>query len=157
MREFRQGGGNRSGGRSSGFGGNRGGGFRGNDRGPVRMHKVICDECKKPCEVPFMPTAGKPVYCNACFGGKKEGGINSNYRTPAKIDFRDDVKKVTGEEIKKLLESMNSKLEQLIKNLDTSKAPAVKEVLEKVKAVVKKEEVKKVAVKKAVKKVSKKK
>jgi len=57
---------NRGGGRDGGFnrGGNRGGGF---DRGPREMHKAICAECKKECEVPFKPTEGKPVYCRECF------------------------------------------------------------------------------------------
>ncbi len=31
------------------------------------MHEIICDRCGKTCEVPFRPTAGKPVYCNDCF------------------------------------------------------------------------------------------
>lgn len=50
-------------------GGNRRGGFRNNnfDRGPREMHKAVCSECKKECEVPFKPTEGKPVYCQECF------------------------------------------------------------------------------------------
>jgi len=32
-----------------------------------KMHQVVCDRCKKNCEVPFKPTAGKPVYCSDCF------------------------------------------------------------------------------------------
>jgi len=48
--------------RSGGF--NRG--FSGNF-GPREMHKAVCDECKKECEVPFKPTEGKPVYCKECF------------------------------------------------------------------------------------------
>lgn len=60
-------GGNRGGGR---FGGNRGGGFR-RDFGPREMHKTVCSECKKECEVPFKPTEGKPVYCKECYAKKK--------------------------------------------------------------------------------------
>lgn len=48
--------------RNSGF--NRG--SRDNFR-PKEMHKAVCDECKKDCEVPFKPTEGKPVYCRDCF------------------------------------------------------------------------------------------
>ena len=44
-------------------GGNRG--FR--SFGPREMHKAVCSECKKECEVPFKPTEGKPVYCKDCF------------------------------------------------------------------------------------------
>lgn len=31
------------------------------------MHKAICSECNKECEVPFKPTEGKPVYCKECY------------------------------------------------------------------------------------------
>ena len=47
---------------------NRGGGF---DRGPREMHKAVCSECKKECEVPFKPTEGKPVFCKECFAKKR--------------------------------------------------------------------------------------
>jgi len=58
----RFGGGNKSGG---GF--NRGGGQGRFDRGPKELHKAICAECKRECQVPFKPTEGKPVYCRDCF------------------------------------------------------------------------------------------
>ena len=50
--------------------GNRGGGFR-RDFGPREMHKAVCSECKKECEVPFKPAEGKPVYCKECYMNKK--------------------------------------------------------------------------------------
>ena len=56
-----------------GDGGSRGG-FRGGFRdnfGPREMHKAVCSECKKECEVPFKPTEGKPVYCRDCYAKKK--------------------------------------------------------------------------------------
>lgn len=138
MGEFRHGGhgggfkgrGGFGGGRPSFGGGNRGG-FRGGDRGPVTMHKVICDECKKPCEVPFKPTAGKPVYCSACFGGKKDVGFNKtgpaqfrggDYKTPPRTDFGADVKKVSGEEIKKQIEVLNVKIDRLSKLIEELKS-----------------------------------
>lgn len=193
MGEFRSGGTNRFGGGHRGHGGGfagRGGGDRphfkksfGGDRnrGPVTMHKVICDECKKPCEVPFLPTAGKPVYCSVCFGGKREGGNDrggdrfakksfggSDYKTPPRTDFGNDVNKVSGSEIKKQIEVLNVKIDNLIKVIETlsgnkvtpfvtpvkSAAPEVK-VKEVVKAPVKVAPVTKA--KKAAKKVSKKK
>ena len=54
-------------------GGGRGGDRRGGRRfgGPREMHKAVCDECKKECEVPFKPTEGKPVYCKECYKKKK--------------------------------------------------------------------------------------
>ena len=40
---------------------------RRNFDGPREMHKAVCNDCKKECEVPFKPTEGKPVYCKECF------------------------------------------------------------------------------------------
>ncbi len=54
------------------FGGNRGGGFRRNNFGPREMHKAVCSECKKECEVPFKPAEGKPVYCKECYMKNKK-------------------------------------------------------------------------------------
>lgn len=52
------------------FGGRPRFGDRG-DRGPVEMHKAICDNCGKACEVPFRPTSGKPIFCSNCFENQK--------------------------------------------------------------------------------------
>lgn len=42
-----------------------GGGF---GRGPPReMHDAVCADCKKATQVPFKPSAGRPVYCRDCF------------------------------------------------------------------------------------------
>ena len=76
--------------RGGGFGGDRGGrpsfgarkpwenrGGGRDDRGPVMMHDAVCDECKRPCQVPFRPSGDKPIYCKDCFnkrGGGKEMG-----------------------------------------------------------------------------------
>ena len=54
----------------------RSGGF--GSRGPRRdakkeMHRAICDKCNKSCEVPFRPTAGKPIYCSECFKKENDG------------------------------------------------------------------------------------
>ncbi len=46
---------------------------RGSNRGPVEMHKAICDNCRRECEVPFRPTSGKPVYCSNCFENQRGG------------------------------------------------------------------------------------
>ena len=34
---------------------------------PREMHKVICADCGKECEVPFIPKEGRPVYCKECY------------------------------------------------------------------------------------------
>ncbi|UCC91698.1 MAG: DNA-directed RNA polymerase [Candidatus Aenigmatarchaeota archaeon] len=38
---------------------------------PREMHKTICSECGKECEVPFKPTEGRPVYCRDCLAKKR--------------------------------------------------------------------------------------
>jgi CxxC-x17-CxxC domain-containing protein len=37
------------------------------------MHKTICADCKKECEVPFRPSGDRPVYCRECFARRKAG------------------------------------------------------------------------------------
>ncbi len=63
------------GGDRGGFGGGRGGFSkpRGFERGgDMPTYKATCAECSKSCDVPFRPTSGKPVYCNDCFGAKRD-------------------------------------------------------------------------------------
>ena len=60
-------------------GGGGGGGMGGGDRGgsmssgPREFHDAICSSCGTPTQVPFRPTAGKPVYCRDCFQSSKSG------------------------------------------------------------------------------------
>ncbi len=58
---------------------NKGGKFGGHsfhDRDGDRpaLHKAICTDCGKPCEVPFKPMPGKPVFCSNCFKKDGDGG-----------------------------------------------------------------------------------
>ncbi|MBI5798031.1 DNA-directed RNA polymerase [Candidatus Woesearchaeota archaeon] len=63
-----------------GFGGgnrfNRGG-DGGSFGGPREMHKAVCSDCGKECEVPFKPSTGadgnpRPVYCRDCYQNHKK-------------------------------------------------------------------------------------
>jgi len=38
------------------------------------LHKAICADCNKECEVPFRPSQDRPVYCKDCFSKRKGGG-----------------------------------------------------------------------------------
>lgn len=38
------------------------------------LHKAICADCNKECEVPFRPSQDRPVYCRDCFSKRKGGG-----------------------------------------------------------------------------------
>jgi CxxC-x17-CxxC domain-containing protein len=57
------------------------------DRGPRerRMYKVICAECKKECEVPFMPKSGRPVYCKTCYADRRKNNA------PMKLPDREEL------------------------------------------------------------------
>lgn len=154
MGDFRRGGDKR-------FGGGGGGGFRGRDggrgrdrdRGPVTMHHAVCDQCGKDCEVPFRPSGDKPVYCNSCFGAKKESGDNrdrdnrssdkfsqksfDSYKAPVIMDLGGDVKKGNNDEIKKQLIMLNEKMERLIKAVSNTPNAYPAKTEQKVKTIVK--------------------
>ncbi|MCK5107518.1 MAG: DNA-directed RNA polymerase [Nanoarchaeota archaeon] len=58
------------------FNGERRGSFNNNrgprrDFGPKEMHKAVCADCGKECEVPFKPSEDRPVYCQECYRKKK--------------------------------------------------------------------------------------
>lgn len=63
--------------RQPGYGGSRYGERRGYQRrrvsygGSREMHKAICADCGKECEVPFKPTQSRPVYCRDCFAKRR--------------------------------------------------------------------------------------
>ena len=42
-------------------------GYRNFDRPPRTMTKAVCSDCGQECEVPFVPTEGRPVYCRTCW------------------------------------------------------------------------------------------
>jgi CxxC-x17-CxxC domain-containing protein len=114
------------------------------------MHKAVCDECGKDCEVPFKPSGGKPIYCSNCFEGKdaSRGPRRPRRRGPRRessFGRRDN----SGKQLLEQIKSVNAKLDRILKLLESGS---------KKKPVAKKPEVKKVpkqeASKKNVKKVS---
>jgi CxxC-x17-CxxC domain-containing protein len=48
------------------------------------LFSAVCSECGKETQVPFKPTAGKPVYCRDCF--QKRGTRTTGRRSPAYLD-----------------------------------------------------------------------
>lgn len=152
-------GGNGGGGRPS-FGGGRGG-----DRGPVSMHKAVCDECKNNCEVPFRPSSDKPVYCNDCFGSKRGNEAprrEFNDRAPRREfndrpaqSFSKPVSSPSNDDTKKQLAEISAKLDRLasaIERLAQAKAE-VKPIAKVAVVSAPKVEAKKVVVAKPIKKV----
>ena len=45
--------------------------------GPREMHKATCSSCGKECEVPFRPSADRPVYCKVCYSARKNKTIST--------------------------------------------------------------------------------
>ena len=84
--------------RPSNFGNDRRDRFSFEDK---QMHRAVCAKCGQDCQVPFLPTAGKPVFCDNCFG---KGGNNT---------------KDSGE-VRQQIKMLNTKLDQLIKILTPS-------------------------------------
>lgn len=88
--------------------------------GARQMFEAICADCGQKAEVPFRPTGDKPVYCRECFK-KPEHAPGGNFerrdftsrppkpepRLAPHYDSRFD-------EIKRQLDSINSKLDQLV-------------------------------------------
>ena len=58
----------RGGGGGGGYGGG-GGGYGGG--GSRQMHDATCADCGNACQVPFLPTQDRPVYCSDCFSKHK--------------------------------------------------------------------------------------
>ena len=58
-----------------------GGGYNGYGRPERAMTQVVCANCGKDTEVPFVPRGDKPVYCSDCYSelvGSRGGGGNRN-------------------------------------------------------------------------------
>jgi CxxC-x17-CxxC domain-containing protein len=64
--------------RKASGGGDRGGfSPRSRDR---EMVDVTCSTCGKATQVPFTPTAGRPVYCSDCFQQERLKSRSTSYR-----------------------------------------------------------------------------
>ena len=50
--------------KKAGGGGDRGGSSR-------EMYSAVCSNCGAETQVPFSPTAGKPVYCRDCYQSRR--------------------------------------------------------------------------------------
>ena len=64
-------------------------GSQGNGPRERTYTRVVCADCNKECEVPFKPSADRPVYCKECFSKRKKGNpFNTNRdNRPQERDF----------------------------------------------------------------------
>jgi CxxC-x17-CxxC domain-containing protein len=56
-----------------------GGGGGGYGRSERTMTQVVCANCGKDTEVPFVPRGDKPVYCSDCYSTVGGGGSRNRY------------------------------------------------------------------------------
>jgi CxxC-x17-CxxC domain-containing protein len=58
------------------------GSYQGGSRAPREMFTATCSSCGQEAQVPFQPSADKPVYCSSCFeqrgGSSRSGGYSRN-------------------------------------------------------------------------------
>ena len=64
------------GGYNSGYSSGGGGGYGRSER---TMTQVVCANCGKDTEVPFVPRGDKPVYCSDCFSTVGGGSSRNRY------------------------------------------------------------------------------
>ena len=113
--------------------------------GRGRMFEAVCADCGETCQVPFMPTSGKPVYCSNCF--EKRGNGRTDSRRPEFSERRSFSAPSQGQaNYDQQFAAINVKLDRLLSALN----PAPK--AETKKAVEEKPAAKKPAKKKAAKK-----
>ena len=161
MGDFKRGGQKFGGGGGGGKRGFKGGGG-GRDGGRPDMHKAVCSDCGKDCEVPFRPTGDKPIFCSTCFATK--GGDNSKDRGPKKFgnkNFKPSFNNKPSyqnnssskpESYKVQFEQLNLKLDKILDLITSADSEETKEVTTPVKKAVAKLKAKKVVKKKATKK-----
>lgn len=91
------------------------------------MHKAVCSNCGKDCEVPFKPTGSKPVFCSECFE-RNGGGADSRRiqgRGPIRTDF--ERRKETRPQNSEQFEAINSKLDKILEMLTAAPLKEEKE------------------------------
>lgn len=135
-------------GRSSNFGGERRERPRFEDR---QMHDAVCAKCGNDCQVPFRPTAGKPVFCVNCFDKSGRDRVSSGSGEKDSNQLVGQVKTLN-EKIDKLMKILmpNAPAEKKIEKSEIKKAAAGKEGMKEKKE--KKEKAKAAPKKAAVKK-----
>lgn len=104
-----------------------GGNMRNGDR--PEMHKVICDECGKNCEVPFRPSSDKPVFCSFCFGKQNDDqssdrGSRSSADRNSKPSYNDKPSYQKNaspktDDYKARLDELNLKMDKVLKMLSS--------------------------------------
>jgi CxxC-x17-CxxC domain-containing protein len=93
-----------------------------------QLFAAVCSDCGKGCEVPFRPSAEKPVYCSACFGKKKHSNDKDARNAVRVPEFRQQETKnkstnseseSTNNVLLKQLSSLESKVNTILEIIST--------------------------------------
>ncbi|MEK7534232.1 MAG: CxxC-x17-CxxC domain-containing protein [Patescibacteria group bacterium] len=108
----------------------------GRDFGRERqMFKATCSNCGKECEVPFKPTGSKPVYCRDCF--RTMGGSSFSRRDDrgsSRPNFDNSNRGSSYPQYKEQFETLNVKLDKILKLLNPEKPVEAPKVVTEPKA-----------------------
>lgn len=96
------------------------------------MHKATCTDCGSPCEVPFRPSANKPVFCNNCFKRGGTGAAAPSYSAPSRsfsppTSYAAPSVNKNSEPSKAQFEMLNAKLDNILKLLTPPSKKAAQE------------------------------
>lgn len=102
------------------------GGFRGapkrDSSRPVERHQATCAHCKKICEVPFRPNGKKPVFCRDCFASGRAGAPARSFSrsdSAPRPSYRSQSTEGQGSDLKSQIDILNTKLDRLIRIVET--------------------------------------
>jgi len=105
--------------------------------GPQEMHKAICSNCGKECEVPFKPNGSKPVFCRECFQANRTGEAPRNDNYSRRPDFHERPgpaqRPPEPPRFDREFQELNTKLDKLISLLSPKEEVKVEEPVEEVK------------------------
>ncbi|MBF8249903.1 MAG: hypothetical protein HW400_504 [Candidatus Levybacteria bacterium] len=96
----------------------------GGKSGDRQMFKTICSKCNKECEVPFVPTGSRPVFCKDCFQNNRASDPNrseNNYSRRSDFEDRGNnqiIRPVGQSQHKEQFEVLNVKLDKILKILE---------------------------------------
>ncbi len=82
--------------------------------GPVELFQATCNECHKPCEVPFRPNGKKPVYCRDCFKSQETSAPSYPYKRATAPEREER----GSSDLKNELGLLNSKIDRLISAIE---------------------------------------
>jgi len=83
---------------------------------PRIAHKTVCSKCGQQCEVPFIPSGNRPVFCRECFQANRvsnpmrsENNFSAN-RPATQSQYKEQFDSL-GKKLDKILELLQPKVE----------------------------------------------